>query len=231
MKVPNHLAIILDGNRRWAKKHNLPPWIGHRKGAEKLEEILKFCLELKIPCVSVYVLSTENLNRPKRELKEIFKLLYEYLEKWERGEAGFLDKYEVKVRFIGDLNRLPKKLVRLMGKIMQKTAKYQKRVFNMLIAYGSHFELAYVVKKIAEKIMKKGRIEITERDIETNLLVPVPVDLVIRTGGRSRLSNFLLWQVGYAELYFTETLWPDFTKEELIKAIKWFNSVKRNFGR
>jgi len=233
MHVPNHLAIILDGNRRWAKDHDMQSWKGHIYGAKKFEKFLNWCMELQVPQVSAYVLSTENLNRPKREVKELFKIFYEYFEKWEKekDKASLLDKYQVKVRFIGDLEKLPPKLVRLMGQIMRRTAKYQKRALNIMIAYGSKFELTNVIKKIAEKVIKFGRIEISEKTIEANLLVSVPVDLVIRTGGFSRLSNFLLWQTAYAEIYFTKTLWPDFSKRELVKAIKWYNSVQKNFGR
>jgi len=230
MNVPNHLAVVLDGNRRWAKTHHLPAWMGHRKGYKVFDKFLDWCLELKIPQISAYVLSTENLNRPKKELDEIFKLAHEILKTWEKKKP-ILDKYEVKVRFVGDLKQLPPKLVRLMGRIMQKTAKYQKYAINFLVAYGSTFELTETMKKVAEKIIKTGRIEVTQKDIEKNLLVPVPVDLVIRTGGMARLSNFLLWQVAYAELYITKTLWPDFTKKELIKAIRWYNSIQKNFGR
>ena len=230
--LPNHLGVILDGNRRWAKARNLPPWKGHEAGAKKLEEFLKWCLELGIKQISVYTLSTENIaNRPKKEVREIFKLLYKYLEKWEKEEAGFLDKYEVRVRFIGDLNRLPKKLRKMLGKIMRKTAKYQKKVLNLLIAYGSKYELTYAFRKLAEKILKLGKIEISEKDIEENLLIKEPVDLIIRTGGMHRLSNFLLYQAAYAEIYVTDTLWPDFSKKELLKALKWFSSIKRNFGK
>jgi undecaprenyl diphosphate synthase len=192
---------------------------------------LNWCLELGIPQVSVYVLSTENLNRPKKELEELFKLFYEYFERWEKEKDGFLDKYQVKVRFIGDLERLPPKLIRLMGKIMRKTAKYQKNFLNIMIAYGSKFELTQAIKKIAEKAIKLGKIEITEKDIEANLLVPTPLDLVIRTGGFSRLSNFMLIQAAYAEIFTTKVLWPDFSKKDLIRAIKWYNSVQRNFGK
>lgn len=230
MNVPGHLAIIIDGNRRWARARNLPAWMGHRRGYKVFDKFLNWCLGLGIHQVSAYVLSTENLNRPKKELDELFKIAYEILKSWEKKKP-ILDKYEVKVRFVGDLQRLPPKLVRLMGRIMQRTAKYQKYVINFLVAYGSKFELTETMKKMAEKIIKTGRIEITQKDIEQNLLVPVPVDLIIRTGGASRLSNFLLWQAAYAELYVTKTLWPDFTKKELIKAIRWYNSVQRNFGR
>lgn len=230
MKVPNHIAVILDGNRRWAKVHRLPAWRGHRKGYKTFDKFIDWCMELNIPHVSAFVLSTENLNRPKKEVDEIFKLAYEILKTWEKKKP-ILDKYEVKVRFVGDLERLPPKVTRLMGRIMQKTAKYQKKALNFLVAYGSHFELTEVMKKLAEKAIKGGRIEVTQKDIEQNLLVPVPVDLMIRTGGMSRLSNFLLWQAAYAELYVTKTLWPDFTKKELVKAIKWYNSIQKNFGR
>ncbi len=232
IEIPNHLAIILDGNRRWAKANGLPPWKGHWYGAKKFEEFLNWCLELGIPQISAYVLSTENLNRPKRELDELFKILYHYLEKWEKKEEGsFLDKYNVKVRFVGDLERLPKKLLKLMGKIMRKTAKYQKRILNIAIAYGGKFELTNAMRKIAEKVIKTGRIEITEKEIEANLLVPTPIDLIIRTGGYNRLSNFMLWQAAYAELVVSKKLWPDFTKKDLIDCIKEYNRRKRNFGR
>jgi undecaprenyl diphosphate synthase len=231
MNVPNHIGVIIDGNRRWARARGMEPWMGHRQGAKTLENFLKWCLELGIPQVSVYMLSTENLNRSKKELDELFDLYYKYLKKWASGKSDMLDKYEVKVRCIGDLSRLPPKLVKMMGKLMIRTAKYQKRVLNLLIAYGSHFELTETIKKIAEKMVKTGKIEITQKDIEANLLVQTPVDCIIRTGGMSRLSNFLLWQAAYAEIYVTKTLWPDFSKKELIKAIKWYNSVQRNFGK
>lgn len=228
--VPNHLGVILDGNRRWSTARHMPAWFGHKQGAKTFDKFLDWCMELGIPNISVYALSTENLNRPKREVEEIFKIFYEWLEKYQKKESGFFDKYQVKVRFIGDLSKLPSRLVRLMGKLMQKTAKYQKKCLNILVAYGSQFELMDTFKRIAKTILKTGKIEITQKDIESNLLVPVPLDLVIRTGGMSRLSNFLMWQASYAELYVTKTLWPDFSKKELIKAIKWYSSVKRNFG-
>jgi len=232
LPVPNHLAVIIDGNRRWARRNNKKfPWQGHRAGAKTFENFLNWCMELGVPQLSVYMLSTENLNRPKREVKELFDLYYEYLKKWEEGKDGLLEKYEVRVRCIGDLDKLPPKLKRLSGKLMQKTAKYQKRALNLMIAYGSQFELTEVMKKIAQKAVKTGRIVVTKKEIEKNLLVPVPIDLIIRTGGHHRLSNFMLWQAAYAEMYVTETLWPDFSKRELLKAIKWYNSVKRNFGK
>jgi len=231
--IPNHFGIIIDGNRRWAKARGLPPWEGHRAGAEKLNEFLNWCLEMGIPQVSIYTLSTENLNRSKEELKHLFKLLEEYVDGLlnDKKKFALLEKYEVRVRFVGELNRLPKKLIRLMGKLMEKTAKYQKRVLNFLVAYGGKSEIVNAVKKLAEEVIKHGKIEITEKDIEKHLYVPQPLDLVIRTGGYQRLSNFLLWQASYAEIYVTKTLWPDFSKKEFMKALRWFSQQKRNFGR
>lgn len=229
--IPTHIAVVLDGNRRWAAEHDLKPWEGHRYGAKKFEDFLDWCLELGIPRVSAYVLSTENLNRPKREVDEILRLLQEYLEKLEKEKMSLLDKYEVKVKFCGDFRKLPPSLVKVMKRIMKRTEKYSKKVLNLLVAYGGRFELTEAVKKIIKTAMKAGRIQITEKTIDKNLLVSGEVELVIRTGGMQRLSNLLPWQTTYAEIYVTKTLWPDFTKEELIRAIKWFNSVKRNFGR
>jgi len=229
--IPNHIAVILDGNRRWAKERGLKAWKGHRQGSENFDKFLDWCLELNVPQVSAYVLSTENLNRPKREVLEILHLLKMQLDKFETEKASLLDKYEVKVRFCGDLSRLPPDLVRVMKRIMKKTEKYSKKFLNILVAYGGRFELTDMVKRLVNVAIKSGRIQITEKTIEENLLISGNVDLVIRTGGMNRLSNLLPWQTTYAEIYTTETLWPDFTKKELMEAIRWFNKMKRNFGR
>ena len=144
---------------------------------------------------------------------------------------SLLNKYEVRVKFCGDFRRLPPSLVKVMKRIMKRTEKYSRKVLNLLVAYGGKFELTEAVKRIVKTAIKTGRIQITEKTIEKNLLVSDEVELVIRTGGMQRLSNLLPWQATYAEIYVTKTLWPDFTKEELIRTIKWFSSVKRNFGR
>ncbi len=232
--VPNHLAVILDGNRRWAgENHKKFSWLGHREGAKNLDRFLKWCMELGVPQVSAYVMSTENLDRPKKEVDELFDLFYNYLKNLEksRGDKSILDKYQISLRCVGDLERIPPKVRNLMGKLMERTAKYQKKVLNLMVAYGSQFEMTEVIKKIAQKAIEKGRVEVTSKDIERNLLVPIPIDLVIRTGGYSRLSNFMLWQAAYAEIYVTKTLWPDFSKAELEKAIRWFGIQKRNYGK
>lgn len=171
-------------------------------------------------------------KRPKREIQELYKVYYHFLSQWEKKKnKSLLEKYQVKVRFIGDIEKLPSKLVKLMGEITRKTAKYQKRILNVLINYSGKFELLEAFKKLANKMLELGKVELTEKDVEENLLVPTPVDLIIRTGGFSRLSNFMLWQGSYAEIYVTKTLLPDFSKREFVKAIRWYSSVQRNFGR
>lgn len=230
MIIPNHLAVILDGNRRWAIKHNLNPWEGHFYGAEKFEKFLEWCSDLNIPQVSAYVLSTENLNRPEKEVKELLKLFQRELEKLEGEKKSFLDKYEIKMKFVGDLTRLPMPLRKVMGRIMDKTAKYNKRVFNLLVAYGGKFELTSAIKMIAKKAMEKGVITVTQKSINKNLLIKDDVDLVVRTGGQQRLSNFMPWQTTYAEFIVLKKFWPDITKRDLVKCIEEYNRRKRNYG-
>ena len=212
----------------------MKPWEGHRFGIEKLRDVLNWCLEYNIRQVSIWVLSTENLKRSKEELDAIFRLLWEYMKKWEEEKSPFYElvrKYEVQVRFFGDFRKLPPEIVRLMRTIMRKTRKYHKTMLNFLVCYGGKFELTQAVKKLIKKAKESGRIRITEKTIEKHLLIQSNVDLIIRTGGMSRLSNFLLWQSAYSEIYVTETLWPAFTKNEFVKALEWFSSVQRNFGR
>ncbi len=231
LKVPNHLAIIPDGNRRWSKLHDMPAWKGHWKGGEVVDNLFDWCIELGIPNVSLWVGSTENLKvRSKKEITELFKVYQHFLEKWEKKES-ILDRYQVKVRFVGDIEKLPKELVNLIGSIMSKTAKYQRQAFNVLINYGGKFELLNVMKKLASVFVKAGKIEISEKVVEKNLMVPIPVDLIVRTGGYNRISNFMLWQSTYAELIFLNKMWPDFTKKDLVNCIKEFNRRQRNFGK
>ena len=226
LNVPKHLALIPDGNRRWAIKRNLQPWEGHKFGAEKIEEFFNWCLELKIPQVSIYVLSTENLNRPKIEVREVFRLLKQHLLRWEKRD--FLSKYDIRVRFFGDFYKIPKPLIRVMNRLMEKTLTYQKSVLNLLVAYSGRYEILEMVKKVVGKL--GSRIKIKPKLIEENLLISTPVDLVIRTGGEHRLSNLLPWQTAYAEIYVTETLLPDFTRNEFLRAIEWYNDRQRRFG-
>src|SRR3989344_1704714 len=231
MKIPNHIGFILDGNRRWGIKHRVPGWMSHVKGGLPVaQDVLDWCLELGVPQVSMFALSTENLDRPSKEVNGILDAVYQGLGILAKKQS-LLDKYEVHVKFIGDLSKLPPKMRKIMGKIMEKTAKYQKKILNVLIAYSGQFEMTETFKKIAEKVLQSGVVTITPKDINQNLLVPTPIDLVIRTGGMNRLSGFMMWQAAYAEIYVTKTLWPDFTKKELIKAIRWYDHVQRNFGQ
>lgn len=228
--TPQHIGIILDGNRRWAIKNSFKPWKGHYFGAEKFEKFLEWCTELNIPQVSAYVLSTENLNRPDREVKELMKLFKRELERMESDKMPFLQKYEIRIKFLGNLSKLPLGLRQVMGRIMEKTEKYNKRVFNLMVAYGGKFELTRAVKMIAKRAMQDGVITITPKTIEKNLLVKDDVDLLIRTGGEFRTSNFLPWQAAYAELIVLKKYWPDFTKRDLVNCIKEYNRRQRRFG-
>jgi undecaprenyl diphosphate synthase len=229
MKIPDHVGVVLDGNRRWARERGLKSWEGHKAGRDMAEKFLDWSLELGVKNVSVYVLSTENLSRSPIEVKEIYKLVMGLLDIFGKKQS-ILDKYDVSVRFFGNLERLPSPVRRVIGKIMEKTSNHQKRFVNIMIAYGSHYEFTNVVRKFVEKALKFGKVKITPKEIEKNLFVQAPVDLLIRTGGFQRLSGFMMWQAAYAEIYFTKTLWPDFTKKEYVKAIKWYDSQKRNFG-
>jgi len=232
MNVPNHLAVIIDGNRRWAKERGMPAWFGHRQGAKNLDKFFHWCFDLEVPQVSAWVMSTENFTeRSKEEIDQLMKIFEDYLGDLLNKKSNLLDKYQVKIRFVGDLDKLPPKLIKLMGKLMIRTAKYQKKLLNIMINYGGYFELTEVMKKIAKKVIKAGRIELTKKDIEANLLVPTPLDLVIRTGGHNRLSGFMLWQAAYAEIITVKKFWPGFNKQDLINCIKEYNRIQRNFGR
>lgn len=228
--LPNSIGIIPDGNRRWAQIRGLKPFMGHWYGAKKLEEIVKFVFEIGIKEVNVYALSTENLReRDKKEIKELFKIFKTYLNEWKTGNFKEIELYEVKVNFFGNFFLLPKSLVRIMKKIMQKTSKFRKRILNILIAYGGTYEILNLIKKVIEK---KVKIEnITEEKIREYLFVKNNIDLIIRTGGYSRLSNFLPLQSTYAEIYVIKKLWPDITKRDIINAIKWYSKIERKFGR
>lgn len=227
--VPSHVAVILDGNRRWASEHGLKKWEGYVAGGEKFEQMLNWSMESGVKMVSAYVLSAENLTRSRGELNKLFDIMCNFINKWLQP-GGLIDKYEVKVNFVGRLDRLPMRLLSLIKKMTLKTAKYSKRFMNVMIAYSGKDEIADAVQSIVKNLVKHGKIKITPKTIEKNLSVKAPVDLVIRTGGNSRLSNFLLWQTAYAEMYTTKTYWPDFSKREFHKALNWFASTQRNFG-
>ncbi len=224
MEVPYHIGIIPDGNRRWAKKKGLPVHKGHEEGAKRLEEVLRKCWELGVKEVSVFVISTENVEkRSENEKRFLFRLIDRYLKKL--GSSKELEKYDVRVKVVGNKKLLPKYVVERIREVETKTKSRKERKLNLLIGYGFEWEMLEVLRKLR----KQKRV--TKENVRESLLVKTPLDLIIRTGGMKRLSNFLLLQASYAELYFTDKLWPDFTEKDLEVAIQWFSKQKRNFGR
>ena len=217
--LPEHIGIIMDGNGRWAKKRGLPRNAGHKKGAEVFENISRCCRDLGIKYLTVYAFSTENWKRPKREVNAIMKLLDEYLDKQRPENAS--------IRFIGDISVLDPKISAKIDKMTKETAGHD-YVLNVAINYGSRSEIVTAFNRL----LAEGKSEVTEQDINAALYTgdcPDP-DLIVRTGGDLRISNFLLWQAAYSELYFTDTLWPDMTSEDVDRAVDAFYSRKRRFG-
>ena len=223
----NHIAIIIDGNRRYAKKHAWEVWKGHDYGAETLDKLFDWCKELDIKELTLYALSTENLNREKREVEALLDLFRKWFTKFKSDPR--IPENQVKVRFIGKLDLLPEDIQDLAKDIEESTSKYNNYKINFCIAYGGRLELVETIKKIIESGKKPE--EVTEDLIKENLWLEDEPDAVIRTGDVKRLSNFLPWQSGYSELIFLEKLWPEFTKQDLIDCVEEFNSRKRNFGK
>jgi len=231
--IPKHIGIIMDGNRRYAKKLGLDPKIGHIFGAKKLEEVLKWCLELGIREVTLYAFSTENFKRAQDEIEHIFNLMKSKLRELEKSEL--IHKNEVQVRFIGKLELLPDDLRILMKKIEDLTRNYNKHRLNIAVAYGGRSEIVDAIRNIVKDTLK-GRIkteDITEDTISKYLYTKdsLDPDLIIRTSGEERLSNFLIWQSAYSELYFVDTLWPEFTKLDFLLAIRSYQKRERRFGK
>ena len=225
--IPRHISIILDGNRRYAKKLGLQLWKGHGFGLRKLEELLSWCIELGIKEVTLYCFSTENFKRSKKEIDYLFGLFWKEFEKMKKGEGVFKDK--VKVNVVGRMSMFSGKMQKAMLEAMQKTRKNRVLVVNFAMAYGGRQEIIDAFKKIIKAKTKPN--QINEDLITKNLYLKSEPDLVIRTGGEKRMSNFLLWQSSYAELFFLEKLWPQFTKEDLVNIIKEFNQRQRRFGK
>jgi len=229
-KLPQHIAIIMDGNGRWAKKKHRPRLYGHRAGANAVREVVEIAGELMIPYLTVYAFSTENWNRPKTEVSGLMKLLIEYLNK----EMDELNRKNVNVRLIGSRDKLDSEFLSQAHQITSRTWKNTGLHFSILFNYGSKQELVDAIKEIAVDVIndKLSIDDINIAKIPEYLYtkgIPDP-DLVIRTSGEMRLSNFLIWQTSYSELYITETLWPDFDKAEFIKALKEYQRRTRRFG-
>ncbi|MBM3247735.1 di-trans,poly-cis-decaprenylcistransferase [Candidatus Pacearchaeota archaeon] len=220
---PKHIAVILDGNRRFAKAKNLQVYKGHEAGADKFEEFLKWANELEINEVTAYVLSNENLKREKAELDFLFSIFKRWFSKFEK-EA---EKNKIKIHFAGNLDLVPKDVKELAEKIQYKTQDYKEKRINFCFAYGGRQELVNAFNQLA----KKGKKSITEQDIQKELWLESEPDLVIRTGNAIRTSNFLPWQTIYSEWFFLKKMWPEFEKKDLIKIIADFKKRKRNFGK
>jgi undecaprenyl diphosphate synthase len=225
--IPKHIAIIMDGNRRWARKRGLPAIEGHRNGALALERITEHCGKREIKILTVYAFSSENRNRKKEELGGLMDLLRYFIRK----KREKLNKLGASLRILGDLSFFPDDLQREINKTVSLLRDNSKIHLNIALNYGGREEIVRAVKRIVESGASPD--EVTEDLVEKNLYTsgqPDP-DLIIRAGGVIRLSNFLLWQVSYSELYFTDVLWPDFNEQELDRALDDFSERQRRFGR
>lgn len=230
-KLPHHLAIIMDGNGRWAKQKGLLRTIGHENGTKSVKNTVEACAELGIQNLTLYAFSTENWNRPKFEVETLMKLLISSLKK----ELATLQKNNIRLNAIGNLTNLPSKVQKELEDVIDSTAANTRMTLTLALSYGAREELVQAVKKISDKV-KNNIISldaIDESIINKHLYTHnLPdVDLVIRTSGEHRISNFLLWQIAYAEFYFSEVLWPDFKKEHLYEAILSYQNRERRFGK
>lgn len=230
MRIPQHIAIILDGNGRWAKNHGMPRNLGHTQGAKNVETICREAWNLGVKYLTVYAFSTENWNRPADEVNALMKLLRNYMKNCVRTA----EKNHMRVRIIGDKSKLDQDIQESIRKLEESSRNQDGLNFQIAINYGSRDEMLRGMKKMLEdyKEEKFSLEELDEHKFESYLdtaEIPAP-DLLIRTSGEQRISNYLLWQLAYAEFYFTDVLWPDFTKEELVKAIEDYNSRDRRFG-
>jgi len=232
-EVPKHVAIIMDGNRRFATELGLPPNAGHLFGRDKLEEVLEWCFDLEIKNLTVYAFSTENFDRNSTEVKTIMTLCRNELEKASKDSR--IHKNQVKIRVIGRLDLLPGDISKSAQTVMDKTKDYNNYSLNIAIAYGGREEIIQAIQKIASDVKEnKLNIEDIKEPIVSKYLytngLPDP-DLILRTSGEERISNFLLWQLAYSELYFSDVYWPAFQKRDFLKAIKTCQQRKRRFGK
>ena len=223
MNPLNHVAIIMDGNGRWGLKNKNSRNAGHSQGLKSLENIIKTSVDKKIKFLTLYAFSTENWNRPKEEVNFLLNLLENFLS----NKINELNKQNIKIKIIG-VKKFSKKLNKLLNLVEKKTLYNNKLQINLAINYGSKFELIYAIKKLV-----KSKSNINEKNLIKNLQtknIPDP-ELLIRTGNTNRLSNFLLWQLAYSEIFFVKKLWPDFNKKDYIKILNKFKNIKRNFGK
>ena len=223
MNPVEHVAIIMDGNGRWGIKNKNSRNAGHRAGLNSVESIIDECIKIKIKYLTLYTFSSENWKRPKKEINFLFNLLENFLS----NKIDNLVKKKIKLKFIGEMNNLPKKLKKLIKISEKKTSKNSFLQINIALNYGSKNELIKAIK-----LINKNKLKINEGNIQKNLFtnnIPDP-EILIRTGNTKRLSNFLLWQIAYSEIFFEKKLWPDFNNKDFKKIIIKFKKIKRNFG-
>lgn len=229
--LPNHIAIIMDGNGRWAKLKGKPRVFGHKNGVASVKDVIEGCREIGVNYLTLYAFSTENWNRPKLEVRTLMALLVSSLRK----ELNTLVKNNIKLNTIGNIEHLPEKAQMELAEVVEKTKNNTSLTLTLALSYGSREEIVNVIRNISKKVVNN---QLTVEEINENIInnhlytFSLPdVDLLIRTSGEKRISNFLLWQIAYAELYFTNTLWPDFRKENLFNAIVDYQQRERRFGK
>ena len=230
-KLPDHIAIVMDGNGRWAKKRFMPRFAGHKSGLNATRDVVQSCSDMGIGALTLFAFSSENWKRPKLEVRLLLDLFFSSLQK----EMTRLHENNVRIRFIGDLSAFSKKLQKLIAESEQQTSTNTGLALNIAVNYGGRWDIVNSMQKIASQLLQGT---ISKDDINVDLVssnmslsdLPEP-DLFIRTGGEQRISNFLLWQLAYTELYFSDVLWPDFDKHELERALEAFASRQRRFGK
>ncbi len=231
MKAPKHIAVILDGNRRFAKRIMAKPWEGHKFGKEKVKKLLKWCAELGIKEVSLYAFSVDNFKRPRQEFNYLMKLFKaSFIEALNDKE---LKKEQVRIKFVGRLSMFPKDVVDAMKELSERTRHYKKFIVNFCMAYGGREEITDAAKRMASDAVS-GKLpmdKITDSTLKDYLYLKSDPDMIIRTGGEKRLSGFLLYQASYSELFFLDKMWPDFSKNDLVKCVQEFKMRERRFGR
>ena len=230
-KIPNHVAVIMDGNGRWAKKKGLSRKFGHKAGRKAVKNIIEACIELNIKNLTLYAFSIENWKRPKLEIDFLMELLLLSL----KNELKNLNKNDIQFTTIGTLEKLPRKICNYLIKVKEETKNNKSLTLTLALSYGGRSEIIDVVKEISDKVKNNiiSTKKIDESVINNHLYTRFlpDVDLLIRTSGEKRISNFLLWQIAYSELYFSKKLWPDFKKKDLYKAINNYQSRERRFGK
>lgn len=224
--MPSHIAVIMDGNGRWAKNKLLPRLIGHNKGLDSVKKIIEFSIKYKIKALTLYAFSTENWKRPIKEVEGLLKLFSQSISK----ESKKIHSNDIRLKFIGDVSILTKTLQEKIKKIEKETSRNSSLILNIALNYGGRLDIINSVNNFYKNKIKK--IKINEKNITNGLYTKgqPDVDLLIRTGGEQRISNFLLWQIAYAELYFSKKLWPDFNEKVFVDALYFFQNTERKFG-